>query len=315
MVAAIGVGILLAPMTVIWLVENDPTVDWFVAFRASADVWMLSQGADLVVAPGALGSPKVPGFTVTMLPLGYSALLAYLSFRLGRRMSAAPELWPGWLGAVLTYGAISLGLSTAAYDPAVYPITWQGTMLPPIFFTAFLLWGSLTGPLARGEESRERAAVVVWLADKWNNTGWAIRALASPALRGGTAIVAMLMGLSAVSFSLLLAVNWITVTRLYEGLHVSVLGGFTVTIGDIILAILKSVEFLHRVVAHRTKSAVSSKNNIGFCFKGFATLGIAQIRNGVVEVHFQTLGLVVNSGLAMCFSDVHHFGIDTTSRN
>ena len=69
MVAAIGVGILLAPMTVIWLVENDPTVDWFVAFRASADVWMLSQGADLVVAPGALGSPKVPGFTVTMLPL------------------------------------------------------------------------------------------------------------------------------------------------------------------------------------------------------------------------------------------------------
>ena len=75
MVAAIGVGILLAPMTVIWLVENDPTVDWFVAFRASADVWMLSQGADLVVAPGALGSPKVPGFAVTMGKLGGLAVL------------------------------------------------------------------------------------------------------------------------------------------------------------------------------------------------------------------------------------------------
>jgi hypothetical protein len=108
-------------------------------------------------------------------------------------------------------------------------------MLPPIFFSLFLAWGSLTGPLARGEESRERAAVVVWLANKWNNTGWAIRALASPALRGGTAIVAMLTGLSAVSFSLLLAINWITVTRLYEGLHVSVLGGFSVTIGELAL--------------------------------------------------------------------------------
>jgi hypothetical protein len=235
MVAAIGVGILLAPMTVIWLVENDPTVDWFVAFRTSADVWLLAQGADLIVAPGALGSPKVPGFTVTMLPLGYSALLAYLSFRLGRRMSAAAELWPGWLGALLTYGAISLGLSTAAYDAAVYPVTWQGTMLPPIFFTVFLLWGSLTGPTARREESRERAAVVVWLRDKWTNTGWAIRALARPALRGGTAVVAMLTALSALSFSLLLAFNWITVTRLYEGLHVSVLGGFTVTIGELAL--------------------------------------------------------------------------------
>lgn len=235
MVAAIGVGILLAPMTVIWLVENDPTIDWFVTFRAAADIWMLAQGAHLMVAAGALGSSQVPAFVVTILPLGFTALLAFLSFRLGRRMSGAPELWPGWLGAVLTYGAISLGFSTAAYDKAVYPVTWQGTMLPPLFFFAFLAIGSLTGPLRNGEESRERAAVVVWLENKWNNLGWAVRALAVPALRAGTAITAMLVALSAISISLLLAVNWITVTRLYEALHVSVLGGFTVTIGELAL--------------------------------------------------------------------------------
>jgi hypothetical protein len=235
MVAAIGVGILLAPMTVIWLVENDPTIDWFVAFRTSADIWMLAQGAHLMVAAGALGSSQIPAFVVTLLPLGFTALLAYLSFRLGRRMSAAPELWPGWLGAVIAYAAISLGLSTAAYDPAVYPVTWQGTMFPPLFFFFFLAIGSLTGPLSLGQESRERAAVVVWLDSKWNNLGWAIRALAAPALRGGSAIVAMLIGLSALSISVLLSVNWITVTRLYEGLHVSVLGGSTVTIGELVL--------------------------------------------------------------------------------
>jgi hypothetical protein len=235
MVAAIGVGILLAPMTVIWLVENDPTIDWFVAFRTSADIWMLAQGAHLMVAAGALGSSQIPAFAVTILPLGLTALLAYLSFRLGRRMSAAPELWPGWLGAVATYGAIALGLSTAAYDKAAYTVTWQGTFMPPIFFFVFLAIGSLTGPLRRGEESRERAAVVVWLESKWNNLGWAIRAVAVPALRGGTAFVAMLVGLSALTFSVLLAVNWITVTRLYEALHVSFLGGSTVTIGELAL--------------------------------------------------------------------------------
>lgn len=235
MVAAIGVGILLAPMTVIWLVENDPTIDWFVAFRTSADIWMLAQGAHLVVAAGALGSSQIPAFVITILPLGFTALLAYLSFRLGRRMSAAPELWPGWFGAVIAYGAISLGLSTAAYDPAVYPVTWQGTMLPPLFFFFFLAIGSLTGPLRLGQESRERAATVVWLESKWNNVGWAIRALAAPAIRGGSAVVAMLIGLSALSISLLLSVNWITVTRLYESLHVSVLGGSTVTIGELAL--------------------------------------------------------------------------------
>ena len=235
MVAAIGVGILLAPMTVIWLVENDPTIDWFVAFRASADIWMLAQGADLVVPAGAMGSVKIPEFVINILPLGFSAFLAYLSFRLGRRMSTADELWPGWLGAVLAYGAISLGLSTAAYNENVYPVAWQGTMFPPIFFLFFLILGSLTGPLRADQESRERAAVTVWLDNKWNNLGWAIRALAAPALRGGTAVVTMLIALSALSFSVLLAANWITVTRLYEALHVSVLGGSTITIGELAL--------------------------------------------------------------------------------
>jgi hypothetical protein len=108
-------------------------------------------------------------------------------------------------------------------------------MFPPIFLFAFMAFGSLTGPVRNGEESRERAAVMVWLENKWNNTGWAIRALAAPALRGGTAVVAMLSAVSAVSISILLAVNWITVTRLYEGLHVSVLGGSTVTIGELAL--------------------------------------------------------------------------------
>ncbi len=235
MVAAIGVGILLAPMTVIWLVENDPTIDWFVAFRTSADVWMLAQGAHLNVSAGALGSSQIPAFVISILPLGFTSFLAFLSFRLGRRMSSSSELWPGWLGATATYGAISLGLSTAAYDKAIYPITWQGTMLPPLFFLFFLAIGSLTGPLKNGRESRERAALVVWLEAKWNNLGWAIRALAAPALRGGTAVVAMLHGLSAISFALLLAANWITVTRLYESLHVSFLGGSTVTIGELAL--------------------------------------------------------------------------------
>ncbi|MFM6939774.1 MAG: DUF6350 family protein, partial [Rhodoluna sp.] len=209
--------------------------DWFVAFRTSADIWMLAQGAHLVVPAGALGSAQVPAFVISLLPLGFSALLAYLSFRLGRRLSGAAELWPGWLGAVLAYGAISLGLSTAAFDKNVYPVAWQGTMFPPIFFFTFLAIGSLTGPLRGGNESRERAAVVVWLENKWNNLGWAIRALAGPALRGGTAIVAMLTGLSALAFSVLLGMNWITVTRLYEALHVSVMGGSTVTIGELAL--------------------------------------------------------------------------------
>jgi len=240
LVAAIGVGILLVPMSVIWLVENDPTIDWFVAYRASADIWMLAQGADLVVAPGAIGGTQIPGFIITILPLGLTALLAYLSFRLGRRLAPAPELWPGWLGATLTYGAIALGLSTSAFNKAVYPVTWQGTFLPTIFFFVFLAIGSLTGKLRSGrliqdQPSREREAIGAWLETRWNNLGWGIRAVAEPALRAGTSVVAMLTGISSLAIAAMLATNWITVTRLYESLHSSVLGGSTITVGELAL--------------------------------------------------------------------------------
>ncbi len=59
-VAAIGVGITLAPLTVVWLFENDPTIDWLVPYRTAADIWMMAHGTRLVVAEGALGIAEVP---------------------------------------------------------------------------------------------------------------------------------------------------------------------------------------------------------------------------------------------------------------
>ncbi|MFM2352454.1 MAG: hypothetical protein RL096_935, partial [Actinomycetota bacterium] len=134
---------------------------------------------------------------------------------------------------------------TAAHNPAIYPVNWQGTFLPPTFFAIVLVVGSLTGKRQLfGEasnlpEAAERIWFKNWVADRVDNLHWGIRALAMPALRAGTGIVAMLLAISAVMIALLLAVNWITVTRFYEGLQVSVLGGIMVTAGQ--LAVLPNL--------------------------------------------------------------------------
>ncbi len=244
-IAGIGVGITLAPLTVIWLFENDPSIDWFVAFRAASDIWLMAHGTRLVVAEGVIMGVEVPSFVISVVPLGLTFLIGFLALRLGRRLTAATELWPGWLSATAVYGAISLFLSTAAHNPAIYPVNWQGTFLPPTFFAIVMIVGSLTGKRQLfGEasnlpEAAERIWFKNWVADRVDNLHWGIRALAMPALRAGTGIVAMLLAISAVMIALLLAVNWITVTRFYEGLQVSVLGGIMVTAGQ--LAVLPNL--------------------------------------------------------------------------
>ena len=244
-IAAIGVGLSLAPLTVIWLFENDASINWLVPFRASTDIWLLAHGTRLMVPAGSLLGTDFPQFVVSMIPLALSALVAFMAYKLGRRLTTATDLWVGWLGSGLVYAAISFFLSTAAYTKAIYPINWQGTFFPPIFFLFFVILGSLVGKqVALGEavglpEARERIAFREFLDRRFDNLHWAVRATLIPALRAGTAVTAILVGTSALLVAVMMALNWVQMTRLYEGLHVSVLGGIMVTVGQ--LAVLPNL--------------------------------------------------------------------------
>ena len=234
----LGLGVLLGPITIIWLFENDPSISWLVAYRTSADIWLAAQGTDVIVASGKILGVAVDQFSLAFLPLAFTAYLAWLAFRVGRRFSIARELWPAWLGAGLAYGAASLMLSTTAYDKAVYPINWQGTFLPTLFFAIWMFIGSMFGRsqqerLLGAEVAVERVQFFAWLQRKWSNAGWVIRAVASPALRAGTGVVLILLGTSAVFIGVMTGFNWINIINFYEALQVTVLGGATVTIGQI----------------------------------------------------------------------------------
>ncbi|MFM1953899.1 MAG: hypothetical protein RL118_90 [Actinomycetota bacterium] len=234
----LGLGVLLGPITLIWLFENDPSISWLVAYRTSADIWLAAQGTDIVVAAGKILGVSVDQFSLAFLPLAFTAYLGWLAFRVGRRFSIAPELWPAWLGAGLAYGGASLLLSTTAYDKAIYPINWQGTFLPTLFFAFWMFLGSMFGRsqqerLLGAEVAIERVQFYGWLQRKWSNTGWVIRAVASPALRAGTGVVLILLGTSAAFIGVLTGFNWINIINFFEALQVTVLGGATVTIGQI----------------------------------------------------------------------------------
>jgi hypothetical protein len=242
---AIGLGVLLAPLTLVWIIENDPNVNWTVAFRAASDFWLLAHGTRIVVPAGEILGVVVPTFVVSLIPLGMTIWLARLYYKAGKRFLVATALWPGWLGGVLVFGLAAVLISTFAFDQAVYPVTWQGVVFPTLVFFVFQFLGSVFGRpdvLFDGDvldQAPERDRIRKALNNLRLRMHWSIRSLVGPALRAGTAITAMLLMVSSFTIAVLIALNWIEITRLYESVQVSVLGAIVLTAGQ--LAILPNI--------------------------------------------------------------------------
>ena len=238
---AISLGVVLVPLSLVWLLENNPDVDWLVAFRAAADFWLLSHGTGLVVPEGEILGLLVPAFVVTLVPLGMTIWLSRSFYNAGKRFLAARSLWPGWLGGALVYGAAALGISTAAYDSTIYPVAWQGVFFPTILFLTFQILGSVFGQpdeIFEGDvidASPERDRILGALNSLRLKLHWSIRSIMGPAFRAGTAITVMLLMVSAFTVAVLIAISWIDITRLYESVQVSFLGAVVLTIGQLAL--------------------------------------------------------------------------------
>ena len=238
---AISLGFVLVPLSLVWLLENNPDVDWLVAFRAAADFWLLSHGTGLVVPEGEILGLLVPAFIVTLVPLGMTIWLARSFYNAGKRFLAARSLWPGWLGGALVYGAAALGISTAAYDSTIYPVAWQGVFFPTILFLTFQILGSVFGQpdeIFEGDvldQSPERDRIRGAVNSLRLKLHWSIRSIMGPAFRAGTAITVMLLMVSAFTIAVLIAISWIDITRLYESVQVSFLGAVVLTIGQLAL--------------------------------------------------------------------------------
>lgn len=242
---AIGLGVLLAPLTLVWIIENDPNVNWSVAFRAASDFWLLSHGTRLVVPAGELLGVAVPLFVISLIPLGMTIWFARLYYNAGKRFLVATALWPGWLGGVLVFGGASLAISTLAFNEVIYPVTWQGVIFPTALFFVFQFLGSVFGRpdvMFDGDvlnQAPERDRIRRTLNGFRLSLHWSIRSLIGPALRAGTAITAMLLMVSSFTVAVLIGLNWIDITRLYESVQVSVLGAIVLTAGQ--LAILPNI--------------------------------------------------------------------------
>jgi len=233
LVVAIGIAIPLVPLTLLWGIHYGLAVDWTVFWRAAVDIWLVGHGTDITVvldptvsASLGLAAASTP-VTITMALLGFSLLTILLAVRAGRRVAETPHKFLGAAASLVTFGLASLVVTVSTLHPIARPSLWQGVVLPTLVFAVGLLIGSqvvtaqsaVVGPVRR------------WIA------GWQphVRTVIGTSLRGGAIAAAGLMTIAAIAMTFAIVTSFAEIITLYEGLHTEVLGGVTVTVGQLAL--------------------------------------------------------------------------------
>jgi hypothetical protein len=219
---AIGVGISLIPLSLMWAAQLDTGVAWDVFYRASVDIWLVGHGVDLTVTldPTLAAAVALPGlekpFLISIAPLSFALLTVLLGVRLGRKSLESGARFVGPVAAISTFGGLSILIALSAIHPSAMPTVWMAMSFPTAIFAVGVFLG------ARGEvgHSGGRAERV-----QQKVLGWAgglpthVRAVLSSSLRGGLAATAIVVGFSAVVLSVLIIANFSTILGLYQGLQ------------------------------------------------------------------------------------------------
>ncbi len=96
--AAVGVAVVLAPLTVLWVVGFGGTADWATLWPAGASVWQLGHLVPLFITlPGEYLAetgidPDAASFVLSLAPLALAAFTAIFAARSGARASRADAL-------------------------------------------------------------------------------------------------------------------------------------------------------------------------------------------------------------------------------
>ncbi|QRY41850.1 hypothetical protein JVX92_06280 [Microbacterium hominis] len=236
--AAVGVAVVLAPLTLFWVVGLGGTADWGALWPAAVRIWQLGHFVPLHVVLGdeylvAAGIPaQAATFVVSLAPLALATFTAVFAARSGIR-AARSGSWP--VGVAAGSG-VTLLLAAALWATSRTPVAavygWQALLLPTLVFAVPALLGALVEAWRGGDDGlvdavRDR----IDGADPRRGHPW-VAAVAASARGTGIAVT----GLVAVG-ALLVAVAAIArggqVVSLFEAAHVDAVGGGVLALGQL----------------------------------------------------------------------------------
>lgn len=158
---AIGLGLPLAITIASWLITGGfQTTEFEVPFTIAAAIWALGLGGGVGFSIGpetypGLGIAEPFTFVVSVAPIAFTALIVWLGWRGGHRLSEEDAPWTGIAGSTAAFAVGSwLSLTFATADPmrvdvqgavTVGTLTWFAALMVGSRFWEYLPWGNWVG--------------------------------------------------------------------------------------------------------------------------------------------------------------------------
>lgn len=202
-VGALGLSVTVSVGVLAWAADPRSGASAGQAVRLALDGWLLAQHVELSVPGGAISLPPL-AITAALV-----AMLIWAGGVLGRTcaVSCAADAWRAVASLSLPYAAVSLTVAEFGRTASVAPSVWQAALWPALW-AAGAAWLGLY---------RARGAVVLPRL-RWPD--WV-----GPALRAGTAAVALLLAAGVALTVVALVAHTGRVAALAAGLRPGLPGG------------------------------------------------------------------------------------------
>lgn len=225
----LGVGLIFAPLTLMWAIDDDFATDLLASWAASVDVWLLGHGVPLFFGLSAeLADSLALGelsreFVVDVAFLGVGLLTLLWGYRLGRQESTRAYPLLVWFLAVGTLVGLSFLMVFFLPEQVVDVALVDALVRPALFLAAGLAIAAWTGSGPRADNAVKPVLP---------GAGWVI--VRSGFVAGLGSVVAVL-GVASLLVSVMLVFSFGQIIGLYEALQPGLIGILVISIGQFAL--------------------------------------------------------------------------------
>ncbi|WP_091230993.1 DUF6350 family protein [Microbacterium sp. 3J1] len=231
--AAVGLVVLLAPLTLLWTVAFGISADWGALWPLTGTLWQFGHGVPLSVdIAGELLrtagiAPEAATFTLSVTPLAFLLFTLLSAARSGARAARAGAWLLGSLAGAVTFALISTGVALTSHLAGAETPLLLGILLP----TAVYLLGALVGALRVAWEDGDGGVLdrVHDVVDSWGEWG----PVPSAALRGAAFAVVGVTAFSALAIAVATLARGGEVVALFQATRVDALGATVITLGQL----------------------------------------------------------------------------------
>ena len=231
--AAVGLVVLLAPLTLLWTLSFGMTADWGALWPLTGTLWQFGHGVplDLTVADDVLRAtgiaPQAASFALSVTPLAFLLFTLLFAARSGARAAKAGAWALGAVSGTAAFGLIATAVAFTAQISAARTDLALSIVLPTVVYLVGAVGGGVRIAWEDGDGGLlDRLHDVV---DSWGDWGPVVGA----SVRGTAFAVLGMIAVSGVAVAVMTLARGSEVVALFQAARVDALGATVLTLGHL----------------------------------------------------------------------------------